>query len=94
MHDIMQSSTRNQPHTTQRRTAMTEYQETTEMKKIAQRELNRYFGFAPKLNQIVLLECGTDTLGIDYVGFNVNNHGYRWTRRNGFETYKAFDTED
>lgn len=51
------------------------YQEKQEMKKLACKCLEKYFGFAPAMKQIVLLESASNGYTVDYLLFSIGYNG-------------------
>ena len=63
----------------------------TMVKKVAQRELFKEFGFKPALKDIVLLESSNNISYIDFVAFAINGKGYSWRYGENCIKNKAYD---
>lgn len=57
------------------------YQEKQEMKKLACKCLEKYFGFAPAMKQIVLLESASNGYTVDYLLFSIGYNGREFQLR-------------
>ena len=60
------------------------YQEKQEMKKLACKCLEKYFGFAPAMKQIVLLESASNGYTVDYLLFSIGYNGREFQLRRTF----------